>query len=131
MKKRNLLIVAALASAQLAVVALLTVGCETESVTQTDITVSPAYSEISKGQSVTLRASGWSAYRWAVADENQGYLSAKVGVSVVYTAISTNFTQVITASADTAIVTSTGGGTNGSVTTTSVPFSGTARVRHR
>ncbi len=107
MKKTNLFVGALLAGTLLAAVAFLSVGCETESATQTDVQVKPAYTELRRGQSVGLTASGWSKYRWSLPSggtvDQYGHLSAGVGDRVVYTVTATptnGYSQVITVNAD-------------------------------
>lgn len=141
MKKRNLIAGAVLAGIPLLSLVFFVVGCESESVTQTDIQVSPAYAEVSKARpSVRLSASGWSNYRWSLEGGNaNGYLSASVGDSVVYTAtrFTTNVTesieQVVTVTADVVATTSTTTSGTNSTTTTSTPayYTGTARIVHK
>lgn len=124
MTKRNLTF-AAVALACLPLASLVFVaGCETESATQTDVQINPAYTELRRGESVVLTVSGWSAYRWSLPSggtvDQYGYLSAGVGDRVVYTVTATptnGYNQVITVNAD--------------VSTEFSPGAvGTARVRH-
>lgn len=124
MKKRNLFVGVALGALHLVALAFLVGGCETESATQTDIQVRPAYSELRSGESVALTVSGWSSYRWTLPSggtvDAYGFLSAGVGERVVYTVTATpsnGYSQVISVAAD--------------VRTESVPgASGSARVKH-
>ncbi len=126
MKKRNVRMrCGLLACAGLAV--LLSPGCETESSTQADIQVTPGFSEVSRGESVALSASGWSRYRWSLAHPDWGRLSAGTGDHVVYTATraparGSAFTQVVHVRADTP---------QSTTNTVGVTIAGTAHVRHR
>jgi len=143
MKKRNLIFGAFLAAIPLVSLVFLTVGCESESATQTDIKIRPAYSEVSRGRaSVLLSASGWSDYRWSLSDTSIGYLSSSVGDSVVYTATkfpdsiaSNTFEQVVSVTADTpgAVGTpDTGTNTTATASTRNAGiYTGTARVVHK
>jgi len=72
------------AAASLALVA----GSGCESADSYTISVTPAYQEISAGGSVTLTASGWSDYSWALDTDGVGSLNKKTGESVVFTAAS-------------------------------------------
>jgi hypothetical protein len=125
MRKRNLLTGILLAASSLAVLALFAAGCESESLSQTDIRISPAYAEVSQANpSVRLTASGWTDYRWSVGNAAYGYLTPRVGDSVTYIATDfsdADFVQTILATADGA-----GGTTNNSEV-----LSGEARIRHR
>ncbi len=142
MTKRNLSLGAAALFILPLVGVLLFSGCETESVTQTDIQVEPNYVGLPVGQSVTLTASGWNNYRWELGNEEIGLLSARTGRRVVYTAIrGRGNTQIVTATAD-AVETPVVeilpdlDGTNApaarsSVPETSVRLHGSARIIHQ
>jgi len=136
MTKRNLSLGAAALFILPLVGVLLFSGCETESVTQTDIKVEPNYAGLPVGQSMTLTASGWNNYRWSLSESSIGHLSAYTGRSVVYTATAgRGSTQTITATADASVSTtesSTSSSTNGvPSTTTTTPYSGAARIIHQ
>ncbi len=125
MRKRNLLPGFLRAAASLSALVLFASGCESESLSQTDIRISPAYAEVSRANpSVRLTASGWSGYRWSVGNEAIGYLTPRVGDSVTYVATSFSGTDVV----QTILATADGsGGTTNSATT----LIGEARIRHR
>ena len=95
--KRFRLLSAALCACAAAVLAF-SVGCE--SAEANDVTISPNNAKVSVGGSVGLTASGWDNFRWSLSDGDIGVLSATVGKSVVYTAISTTSgVQRVTATA--------------------------------
>lgn len=139
MKKRNLIVGTVLAGIPLVALVFLTAACESESLTQTDIQVSPGYAEVSRARpSVVLSVTGWTNYRWSLASPEIGHLSASVGDSVVYTATrfgsdASNATQVVTVTADAVpTTTTTTTGTNTTSTTSSATYlSGTARIAHK
>ena len=72
------------AAASLALVA----GSGCESADSYAISVTPAYQEIPAGGSVTLTASGWSDYSWALDTDGVGHLNKTTGERVVFTAAS-------------------------------------------
>ena len=83
-------------------------GCETESTSQAYITVEPRDATLSRGESVELRAAGWSDYRWLLADSALGYLSRTTGDTVIYTSrTSSRTTQTVTVTSDYAVLTGT------------------------
>ena len=88
-------------AAALAAFALfVTSGCETEAISDTQLTISPSTATIKKGQSVTLTAQGGSNYKWGYGDSGKlGTLSSLNGDSVTFTATSSNGTQIITVNA--------------------------------
>jgi len=137
MKKRNLFLSICASLPILGLVLALSSGCESESVSQTDIQVTPAYSEITKGQSIALTASGWKNYRWSLQNEEIGLLSSHVGAQVVYTSIGgSKETQVVRVTADTPSEygkdTTPSDGTNAPPRAVSSGIAtGTARIRHR
>ena len=80
-------------------------GCETKSTDELAVIVTPDYVTIADGQSVTLTASGWNAYRWTY-NRSLGVLSSPVGERVVYRATTGGgVTQTI-------IVSAAGGGSD-------------------
>lgn len=62
-------------------------GCETENSEQSSITVSPSFSKIDQGESLVLRASGWTDYTWSLSNPSIGVLSATKGDQTTYTAV--------------------------------------------
>lgn len=107
MKKRNYTLVAWLCSILVLAAILVVAGCEASSPSEVTLTVSPDYVTLAVGQSVTLTATGWNAYRWYLSNSSIGLLSSTVGEQVVYRAIEGGETQTITVTAI-----GTGGGTN-------------------
>jgi hypothetical protein len=107
MKKRNYALVAWLCSILVLAAILVVAGCEASSPGEMALTVTPDYVTLSVGQSVTLTAAGWNAYRWYLSNSSIGILSSTVGEQVVYQAIGGGATQTITVTAI-----GTGGGTN-------------------
>ncbi|MBR3085491.1 MAG: hypothetical protein IKH04_03715 [Kiritimatiellae bacterium] len=83
---------AAIAAALLAALA----GCESESSSSASVSVSPGFSRVPAGQSVTLSASGGDGYGWSLSNPSYGRLSASTGSSVVYTSAKNGVTQVVT-----------------------------------
>lgn len=101
-------------------------GCE--SADAYAISVKPGDSTVSSASPrVSLAASGWSDYQWALSDTSLGYLSSSRGGSVVYTARSGTFAggrQTIT-------VTAVGSGTSGGSSTNSASgYTAQAIVTH-
>lgn len=69
--------------------ALLSTGCETESVSSSSISVSPSSATLtSSAPSVQLTASGGWNYRWSISNESYGALDKTSGSTVTYTAYS-------------------------------------------
>lgn len=116
MKKRNLLLVAALMLGAMLLGVLLLVGCEVSSADEAEVAVSPQYAELSQNQSVTLTASGWDSYEWSLSNPSIGYLSSTRGPAVVYTVLSP------------APTTTTGTGTNAVTTRTDLRQTVTVRA---
>ena len=104
--------------------ALFASGCE--SADSYSISVSPNYSKLKPGQSVTLTASGWSDYTWSI-DGSAAHLSATTGKSVVVTAESGSFSNAVVNVIATAVGsgTSSGSGTN---TTSSAGYTAKAKI---
>ena len=103
-------------------------GCE--SAESNDVVIRPGHAEVSKGGQVGLTAVGWDNFRWSLSDNNLGVLSATVGRSVVYTAVSSaSGVQRVTATAIGAGV--SGSSSTNSVKTSSVGFSATAVITHK
>ena len=94
MKKRNYALMCAAAAGGLAL--LIGIGCETTSPDEMAVTIAPSYARLAIGQSITLTASGWRAYRWTRSNPGIGALSSQAGDQVVYTAFASG-TQTITA----------------------------------
>lgn len=67
--------------------ALVLNGCETQSATQAAVSVTPRTAQVRKGESVGLTASGWHEYQWELENPTWGYLSARKGANVTYTAL--------------------------------------------
>jgi hypothetical protein len=86
-----------------ATVLLMLSGCEVESVTQAEVTISPGNADITKGDSVEFRASGWNEYVWTLDNESIGILSRRTGDTTIYTSIydpgTSTVMQVVTVSA--------------------------------
>ena len=119
--KRFLLASAALCAAAL----LLSAGCE--SAESNDVTITPSHATLAKGGSVALTANGWGDFRWTLSDRSLGVLSATVGKTVVYTAVSSGETvQHVTATAI-----GHGGGSSSTNSTASAGFSATAIIDQR
>ena len=119
---------AAVVLAGAALVACLSAGCE--SADSYSISVSPNYAKLKPGQSVTLNASGWSAYTWSLDNESGAHLSGTTGKSVVFyaegasetNAFSTVYNVVVTAVGSGA---SSGSGTNA---TSSAGYTAKAKI---
>ena len=127
MKQTTNITLKALCAAPLAAFLLLCQSCEDKSATETSIKVSPGYTELREGQSVTLTATGWDSYRWTLAQPTWGVLSGSSGDSVQYTA--TRDSDVDGSSVNqtiTAIAASTGLSVTNGVT----GINGSATVRH-
>ena len=72
-----------------AALVLALVGCETEKLSDTQLSINPAKATLSPGQSVTLTAQGGWDYTWKV---SQGTLSSYNGKKVTYTASEVSYT---------------------------------------
>lgn len=70
-----------------AALALLTVGCETESSEQIYITVAPNHVTLLEGESYEFQAAGWVDYTWELSNPSIGVLSNNKGDRTVYTAL--------------------------------------------
>ncbi len=95
---------------------LMWVGCETESVAEQKVQISPESAQISKDQSIELIASGGFDYTWSLSDSGIGTLSTRSGPRTFYTSrlAATNVTtkilqQVITVNSS---ISTAGGTTN-------------------
>jgi len=117
-----------IASAALCAAAfLLSAGCE--SAESNDVTITPGHATVSLHGSVALSANGWDNFRWSLSDGSLGVLSATVGRSVVYTAVSGGeAVQHVTATAIGYGGTSSSSSTNA---TSSVGFQATATISHK
>jgi hypothetical protein len=97
--------------------AMLWNGCETESVSDQKVTISPSFERLAINQVLELIASGGFEYTWSLEDETIGTLSTRTGPRTVYTArVNPGTNAAATAiSLQTVTVTSTvssGGSTN-------------------
>lgn len=113
--------------------AILWNGCETESVSDQKVTISPSFERLAINQVLELIASGGFEYTWSLEDETIGTLSTRKGPRTVYTARvnpSTNDTATaITIQTVTVTSTvSTGGSTNS--VASGLQASGTAMIEH-
>ena len=98
-------------------------GCETESTSQAAIALEPQSATVQNGQSIELRASGWSDYHWTLSSAGIGYLNTPTGDTVIYTSrTGSRTTQVVTVTSDYSVLT----GTN----TVSEPIASTALITH-
>ncbi len=80
--KKSLIAFSAIAAAVL--VAL--VGCETEKLTDTQLSISPAKATIAPGESLVLKAQGGWDYTWSFVGDQYGTLSSYNGKQVTYMA---------------------------------------------
>ena len=104
---------------------LLSAGCE--SAESNDVTITPGHATVSLHGSVALSANGWDNFRWSLSDGSLGVLSATVGRSVVYTAVSGGeAVQHVTATAI-----GYGGTSSSTNATSSVGFQATATISHK
>ena len=101
-----------------AVVALFAAGCE--SADSYSISISPSYAELKPGQSVTLRAKGWSDYSWTLDNDTGVHLSGTTGSSVVLFAEKNAATGTVVRVTATAVG-SGGAGSSSSSSSNSVP----------
>lgn len=95
-------------------------GCE--SAESHSVEISPGYSQLKAGQSVSLTASGWDDFSWDLDTSGIGHLSKTTGRTVVFTAESgvSNGTVTVTATA-------IGSGSNSS-TNSAAGYSATATI---
>jgi len=108
--------------------ALAMTGCETKSTDELEIRVSPARATIRQGETLELTASGWSKYRWSIADPYLGSLSPTTGETVYYYATAaTNAVQVVTV---VGTGTSSGGTVGTNATGTAANLTGEALITH-
>ena len=85
------------AAAAIAALCAILTGCESESSSSSGgLSVSPAFSKLRSGESVSLSASGCSEYRWSLENPAYGVLGATSGSAVLYTATRDSVTQVVT-----------------------------------
>jgi hypothetical protein len=108
MKKRNYALVAWLGSILVFAAFLVVAGCEASSPSELAVTVTPDHATLRSGESVTLTASGWNAYRWSLSKPNIGDLSSTVGESVSYRATAAGSTTLTPVPADFTEVTGSG-----------------------
>ncbi len=92
MKKTILLFAAAAATFFFAAMT----GCETEKLSDTQLSISPSSATVAPGGSVTFTAQGGWDYSWKV---DLGYLSTYNGKKVTYTAPGSNSTNATEATA--------------------------------
>ncbi len=78
------------AAAAIAVIAAMT-GCESEKVSDSQLSISPSSATVAPGGTVTLTASGGWDYTWRIAS-GSGTLSSYNGKKVTYTASSASYT---------------------------------------
>jgi len=85
MKRTHRLALAAVAIIPLATLILIA-GCESSKDYMIDVT--PPFADLTEGNHrVTLSATGWSDYTWELDKPKIGFLSAKHGESVIYSAV--------------------------------------------
>jgi len=79
---------------------IITSGCDEVKPASGEVTITPTSSELKKGNSVTLTATGGYTYDWSLSDENKGTLSYRRGSQSDYTSHfdpeEDIFTQVVT-----------------------------------
>ena len=80
--KKSLVAFAAIAGAVLVAVT----GCETEKLTDTQLSISPAKATIAPGESLVLKAQGGWDYTWSFVGDQYGTLSSYNGKQVTYNA---------------------------------------------
>ena len=113
----------------IAILAIVVCSCETESAGGSSLSVSPADSTLSKGQSVTLTAHGGEVYNWSLSDTGLGHLSGTMGASVVYTADAAFTVSGTTTNKLQSITVSASASTSGTNTTSGASV--TATVHHQ
>ena len=94
--KKSLIAFAAFAAA--AFIAL--VGCETEKLSDTQLSISPSSATVAPGKSVALTATGGWDYTWRIA-QGKGTLSSYNGKKVTYTASDVSYTPPSSSSSTT------------------------------
>jgi len=124
MKRPNALLTAA--SPILAALAL--TGCETKSTDELEVLISPARATIRQGETIELRASGWTRYRWSISDPYLGSLTPTTGETVYYYATAaTNAVQIVRV---VGTGTSSGTGTSTNAAGNAVDLTGEAYITH-
>ena len=93
--KKPFLVLAAVATAAFVFIT----GCETEKLSDTQLSISPSSATVAPGKSVTLTASGGWDYTWKV--NGPGSLSTYNGKKVTYTASGVTFTPSSSSSTNT------------------------------
>lgn len=84
-----------------------TVGCETESATKNSVSISPATTTMTYGESVEFTASGGYEYAWSLETSSYGTLSTRSGNTTVYTSLYNPGTNSSSTSAVTQVLTVT------------------------
>ncbi len=108
-------------------------GCETESVSDNKVRISPESAAIGVNESVTLNASGGFDYSWSLSNSSLGVLSTRSGPTTVYTSRSAN-TSTNQATVQVVTVVSSvqsGGRQSGTNTVSGVAGSAEAYIEHR
>lgn len=130
MNTRRVMILGLLVSAT---VGLLT-GCETESVGDSAVSISPVSIGLKNGEVADFTASGGYEYSWSLADESKGLLSSRTGPTVRYTdryEPETNSTYVQTLTVTSWIKgSSTGSGDTNTTGGSSYQATATAQIEH-
>ena len=123
--KKAFFLFAAMAAAVFAIT-----GCESESMAEHSVTISPSYANLALNQSATLTANGGWNYKWSLSNREAGSLSQSTGRTVVYTAKKEGVTQTVTVTGNGTTSESSGSsGTNATSRSTSVStFSATATI---
>lgn len=111
-------------------------GCEIGSADES-VTINPDSATITKGQSVTLTASGGYVYRWSLAHDDWGILNTRSGNQVVYTSLyqpsgTLPASQIITVTSTFTENGNPGGGsdTNSASVSTGTAHSASAYITH-
>lgn len=98
---RSLSVLSLAAASLFVAVGLAVTACESENKDTRDnvLDVTPSYTKMNQGHTVTLTASGGKDYVWSLSDDSIGSLSSRHGASVVYKAqicTATEATQTVT-----------------------------------
>jgi hypothetical protein len=112
MKKRNYALVTWLGSILVFAAFLVVAGCEASSPSELAVTVTPDHATLRSGESVTLTASGWNAYKWSLSNSDIGDLSSTVGERVTYRATAAGTTTHTAVPVDFTTRTTVSGTTN-------------------